>query len=96
MFKPQYPTPDTYTPTALPQAPAALDRTAAPAPAPAHRPGLVDLAQRNPAAAVVGVVVTGVVLTSTLLAVAITGLALAISGTVLLALVRMLRQDFRR
>ncbi|MET7493373.1 hypothetical protein [Streptomyces sp900116325] len=43
-----------------------------------------------------GVVVVGAVLTSMLLAVAITGLALSISGVVLLILVRMLRQEFNR
>ncbi|MFE0201595.1 hypothetical protein ACFW0I_38615, partial [[Kitasatospora] papulosa] len=38
----------------------------------------------------------GAVLVSMLLAVAITSLALSISGVVLLVLVRMLRQEFRR
>ncbi|MER5463455.1 SpdD protein [Streptomyces sp. NPDC002668] len=95
MFKPKYPTPDTYVPTTHAHAPVPAEPPAPPAPAPV-RSGLVDLARSNPAAAVTGVVVTGVVLTSMLLAVAITGLALSISGVVLLVLVRMLRQEFRR
>ncbi|WP_240138243.1 SpdD protein [Streptomyces sp. MUM 178J] len=96
MFKPKYPTADTYTPTTLAHAPAAAERTEAPAPTHNSRPGLVDLARHNPAAAVTGVVATGAVVTSMFLAVAITALALSISGVVLLALVRMLRQDTRR
>ncbi|MFE9395332.1 SpdD protein [Streptomyces flavidovirens] len=95
MFKPKYPAPDTYVPTAHTHAPVSVEQPAPPAPAPA-RPGLVDIARSNPTVAVTGAVVTGVVLTSMLLAVAITGLALSISGVVLLVLVRMLRQEFRR
>ncbi|MEW2086912.1 SpdD protein [Streptomyces sp. NPDC005283] len=95
MLKPKYPTPDTYVPTTHTHAPVPVEQPTQPAPAPA-RSGLADLVRSNPAAAVAGVVVTGVVLTSMLLAVAITGLALSISGVVLLVLVRMLRQEFRR
>ncbi|NUL04648.1 SpdD protein [Streptomyces lunaelactis] len=95
MFKPKYPTPDTYVPTAHIHAPVPVEQPARPAPAPV-RSGVVDLVRSNPAAAVTGFVVTGVVLTSMLLAVAITGLALSISGVVLLLLVRMARQEFRR
>ncbi|MER7661915.1 SpdD protein [Streptomyces sp. NPDC096193] len=93
MLKPKYPTPDTYVPTTHTHAPA--ERSAPPAPEPV-RSGVADLVRSNPAAVVAGVVVTGVVLTSMLLAVAITGLALSISGVALLVLVRMLRQEFRR
>ncbi|MET7716263.1 SpdD protein [Streptomyces sp. NPDC005407] len=95
MFKPKYPTPDTYVQTTHTHPPVPTEQPAPPAPSPA-RSGLVDLVRSNPAAAVTGVVVTGVVLTSMLLAVAITGLALSISGVVLLVLVRMLRQEFGR
>ncbi|GAA1506475.1 hypothetical protein GCM10009730_07500 [Streptomyces albidochromogenes] len=95
MFKPKYPAPDTYVPTAHTPAPVAVEKSAPPAPTPA-RSGVVDAARSNPAAAVTGVVVVGVVLTSSLLAVAITGLALSISGVVLLLLVRLLRQELNR
>ncbi|OII62668.1 hypothetical protein BJP40_28175 [Streptomyces sp. CC53] len=94
MFKPQYPAADTPPSTTGPLAvPEPIRPTTPPAPA---RPGLVDQVRANPAAAVVGTVAVGAVVTSTLLAVAITGIALSISGVVLLLLVRLLRQDLHR
>ncbi|MGW2558153.1 SpdD protein [Streptomyces sp. NPDC001514] len=96
MFKPKYPTPDTYIPTNHSHVPATVEQAAPPAPAPAARSGVVDLVRANPVATVTGVVVVGAVLTSMLLAVAITGLALSISGVVLLVLVRTLRQELNR
>ncbi|MGW3643191.1 SpdD protein [Streptomyces sp. NPDC005166] len=101
MFQPKYPHSDTHTyassgntPTALP---VPTDHANPPASSLAtSRPGLVEKARTKPVAIVTGVVVVGAVLTSMLLAVAITGLALSISGVVLLILVRMLRQEFHR
>ncbi|MBT2368127.1 SpdD protein [Streptomyces sp. ISL-10] len=96
MFKPKYPPSDTYDAltSRIASAPVPAERPVALA-AP-HRPGLVDQVRANPAATITGVVAVGAVLVSMLLAVAITGLALSISGVVLLVLVRMLRQEFRR
>ncbi|QGV79893.1 SpdD protein [Streptomyces ficellus] len=90
MFKPKYPPSDTHQ---------AITPHSAPAPVvPTHQaqPGLVQRVGANPTAAVVGVVAVGAVLVSTLLAVAITGIALSISGVVLLLLVRLLRQELNR
>ncbi|MEV1052123.1 SpdD protein [Streptomyces sp. NPDC049887] len=95
MFKPKYPPSDTYDALTNRIAPAPVPAERPAAPAASNRPGLVDQARANPAATVTGVVAVGAVLVSMLLAVAITGLALSISGVVLLVLVRMLRQEFR-
>ncbi|MFJ1694543.1 SpdD-like protein [Streptomyces sp. NPDC088252] len=101
MFKPRYPHSDTHTfavtsHTSAPL-PVPTEHTERPAtePVPVRR-GVVDIARANPVVAVTGVVAVGAVVTSMLLAVAVTALALSISGVVLLVLVRMLRQEFHR
>ncbi|MGT2528402.1 SpdD protein [Streptomyces nojiriensis] len=100
MFKPQYPSPDTYTlatirPTPVPVEPSA----AAPAKTPA---GLGGLVQSSPGTAlalaaggVAGVLALASVAVSLLLAVAVTAVALSVSSVVLLFLVRALRQEFK-
>ncbi|MDN3294369.1 SpdD protein [Streptomyces ficellus] len=90
MFKPKYPPSDTHN---------AIAPSTTPAPVvPTHQApsGIVQKAATNPTAVIVGVVAVGAVLVSTLLAVAITGIALSISGVVLLLLVRLLRQEVNR
>ncbi|WP_405751193.1 hypothetical protein OHA19_21530 [Streptomyces sp. NBC_00012] len=101
MFKPRYPHSDTHTFAATSHTSAPLPVTtehterSAPAPVPV-RPGVFDIARANPVVAVTGAVAIGAVVTSMLLAVAITALALSISGVVLLVLVRILRQELHR
>lgn len=101
MFKPRYPHSDThtFTPTSHTSAPLPVTtehtERLVPAPVPV-RPGVVDIARANPVVAVTGVVAVGAVVTSMLLAVAVTALALSISGVVLLVLVRILRQELNR
>ncbi|MFI1280469.1 membrane protein FAM174 family protein [Streptomyces sp. NPDC020858] len=104
MFKPKYPSPDTYTPA-----------TIRPAPAPAEHPepaiaqvranspiAVGGLVQSSPGTAlalavggVAGVLALASVAVSLLLAVAVTAVALSVSGVVLLFLVRAVRQDFK-
>ncbi|MFD5410847.1 SpdD protein [Streptomyces nojiriensis] len=103
MFKPQYPSPDTYTPAAIRPTPAAPAEQSLSAPAPAKAPtALGGLVQHSPgttlalaAGAVVGVLALASVAVSLLLAVAVTAVALSISAVVLLFLVRALRQEFK-
>ncbi|MBT2505299.1 SpdD-like protein [Streptomyces sp. ISL-98] len=90
MFKPKYPTPDTYTVTSHTMAPLPQQDTA-PAPrsaaAPASATGaVVDLVKSNPLVAVGGVVVLGAVLTSMFLAVALTAGSLAVLAVVIRSL----------
>ncbi|MFB6818055.1 SpdD protein [Streptomyces sp. NPDC056347] len=101
MFKPKFPDSDTHTLAATRHVaaplPVSTEHTQSPTPAPAPaRSGVVDMARANPVVAVTGVVAVGAVVTSMLLAVAITALALSVSGVVLLVLVRILRQEFHR
>ncbi|MFE9395650.1 hypothetical protein [Streptomyces flavidovirens] len=96
MFKPKYPQSDTHTALTSHTAPVPVSARSAVTPVVQAPAGLVGKARSNPTAAVVGVVTVGAVLVSTLLAVAITGIALSISGVVLLLLVRLLRQELNR
>ncbi|MFD7085383.1 SpdD protein [Streptomyces sp. NPDC059918] len=102
MFKPKYPSPDTYTPATIRPAPSLAERSAA-APVSAKPPtALGGLVQNSPGTAlalaaggVAGVLALTSVAVSLLLAVAVTAVALSVSGVVLLFLVRALRQDFK-
>ncbi|MGW7460357.1 SpdD protein [Streptomyces sp. NPDC054797] len=104
MFKPKYPSPDTYTPTTIRPTPAPVEHSES-APAPVHgksSTALGGLVQNSPGTAlalaaggVAGVLALASVAVSLLLAVAVTAVALSISGVVLLFLVRALRQEFK-
>ncbi|OEJ25821.1 hypothetical protein AR457_16525 [Streptomyces agglomeratus] len=96
MFKPKYPQSDTHTALTPHTEPVPVPARPAVAPVGQATAGLVGKVRSKPTTAVVGVVAVGAVLVSTLLAVAITGLALSISGVVLLLLVRLLRQELNR
>ncbi|WP_328676724.1 SpdD protein [Streptomyces sp. NBC_00322] len=107
MFKPKYPTPDTYKPSleaSTPAAPLVQPTSSAPAPAPtAPGNGLAALVQRSPGTAVLvvaggigGTLALAAVAVSLLLAVAVTAIALAASGVVLLFLVRTVRDELHR
>ncbi|MFF0508321.1 SpdD protein [Streptomyces fimicarius] len=101
MLTPKYPQSDThtFTPASHNTAPAPVPteriRESAPAVTPT-RSGVVDAVRANPVVAITGTLVVGAVVTSMLLAVAITALALSVSGVVLLVLVRILRQELNR
>ncbi|MFF9004621.1 SpdD protein [Streptomyces goshikiensis] len=102
MFKPQYPTPDTYTPATIRPTPAPVEQREG-ATVPHKTPNaLGGLVQQSPGTAlalaaggVAGVLALASVAVSLLLAVAVTAVALSVSGVVLLFLVRALRQDFK-
>ncbi|MFJ3721275.1 SpdD protein [Streptomyces sp. NPDC090045] len=102
MFKPKYPSPDTYTPATIRPTPAPVERASlVPAPLKA-RTTLGGLVHHSPgttlvlaAGAVVGVLALASVAVSLLLAVAVTAVALSISAVVVLFLVRALRQEFK-
>ncbi|MGW1124170.1 SpdD protein [Streptomyces sp. NPDC002526] len=101
MLTPKYPQSDTHTFTPARhnavQAPVPTERISGSAPAVAPtRSGVVDAVRANPVVAITGTLVVGAVVTSMLLAVAITALALSVSGVVLLVLVRILRQELNR
>ncbi|MGW6023712.1 SpdD protein [Streptomyces sp. NPDC055099] len=88
MFKPKYPTPDTY-PTITTAVPPATDRTPAPAlqPVPlARTSAAVELVKSNPVLVVAGLVVGGLLLTSMFLAIAITAGSLALLAVVIRSL----------
>ncbi|MFE5809164.1 SpdD protein [Streptomyces sp. NPDC056491] len=104
MFKPKYPSPDTYTPATIRPTPAPAEHPqSAPAPVTAKAPNaLSGLVQHSPATtlalaagAVAGVLALASVAVSLLLAVAVTAVALSISAVVVLFLVRALRQEFK-
>lgn len=88
MFKPKYPTPDTYTATTQAvvkqqsETPA-LRPTAAPV---THTSAVLELVKSKPLAVVGGAVVTGAVLTSMFLAIAITAGSLALLAVVIRSL----------
>ncbi|MFB6825112.1 SpdD protein [Streptomyces virginiae] len=102
MFKPKYPSPDTYTAVTIRPAPTPAEHSAV-APVSAKPPtALGGLVQNSPGTAlalaaggVTGVLALASVAVSLLLAVAVTAVALSVSGVVLLFLVRALRQDFK-
>ncbi|MFD5508936.1 SpdD protein [Streptomyces sp. NPDC127051] len=105
MFKPRYPTPDTYTPATIRPTPALAEQTEATAsPVPTVKPsGLGGLVAQSPGTAlalaaggVAGVLALASVAVSLLLAVAVTAVALSVSGVVVLLLVRALRQELGR
>ncbi|MFE0131267.1 hypothetical protein ACFWY6_06750 [Streptomyces sp. NPDC059037] len=88
MFKPKYPTPDTYPTIATAAAPA-TDHTPAPAPqsAPlARTSAAVELVKSNPVLVFGGLVVGGLLLTSMFLAIAITAGSLALLAVVIRSL----------
>ncbi|MFD3681031.1 SpdD protein [Streptomyces sp. NPDC058613] len=104
MFKPKYPSPDTYTPTTIRPTPAPAEYAMpAPAAVPAKAPTVLGgLVQHSPGTAlalaaggVAGVLALASVAVSLLLAVAVTAVALSVSAVVLLFLVRALRQEFK-
>ncbi|WP_326652605.1 hypothetical protein [Streptomyces sp. NBC_01750] len=90
MFKPKYPTPDTYTATTHAVVPAPQqNKTPAPRPAttPAtHTSAVLELVKNKPLAVAAGVVVGGAVLTSMFLAIAITAGSLALLAVVIRSL----------
>ncbi|MEU7601928.1 SpdD protein [Streptomyces sp. NPDC041003] len=102
MFKPKYPSPDTYTPATIRPTPAPVEHHSA-TPALVKAPtSLGGLVQHSPgttlvlaAGAAVGILALASVAVSLLLAVAVTAVALSISAVVLLFLVRALRQEFK-
>ncbi|WP_405806243.1 SpdD protein [Streptomyces sp. NBC_00210] len=89
MFKPKYPVPDTYIPTTHAVVPAqqgeapSLSSTAVPV---TRTSAVVELVKSKPLAVVGGVVVTGAVLTSMFLAIAITAGSLALLAVVIRSL----------
>ncbi|MEV6651759.1 SpdD protein [Streptomyces sp. NPDC051219] len=85
MFKPKYPIPDVYTPPTHAAAPATRQESA-PATRPAAASTALELVRSKPLAVVAGVVVTGAVLTSMFLAIAITAGSLAVLAVVLRSL----------
>ncbi|MEU3772390.1 SpdD protein [Streptomyces sp. NPDC032472] len=101
MFKPEYPSPDTYIPATIRSAPAPAERSAS-APTPKLSSALGGLVQNSPGTAlalaaggIAGVLALASVAVSLLLAVAVTVVALSVSAVVLLFLVRALRQEFK-
>ncbi|MCX4672851.1 SpdD protein [Streptomyces sp. NBC_01381] len=88
MFKPKYPTPDTY-PTINTAVPPAPDHNPAPAPQPAplaRTSAAVELVKSNPVLVLGGLVVGGLLLTSMFLAIAITAGSLALLAVVIRSL----------
>ncbi|MFD3541373.1 hypothetical protein ACFWUQ_18010 [Streptomyces sp. NPDC058662] len=104
MFKPKYPTLDTYTPATIRPTPAPVEYSEhGPAPVAAKSPSAFGgLVQSSPGTAlalaaggVAGVLALASVAVSLLLAVAVTAVALSVSAVVVLFLVRALRQEFK-
>ncbi len=102
MFKPKYPSPDTYTPATIRPTPVSAAHSES-APAPVKSPtALGGLVQNSPGTAlalaaggIAGVLALASVAVSLLLAVAVTAVALSVSAVALLFLVRALRQEFK-
>ncbi|MGW5396534.1 SpdD protein [Streptomyces sp. NPDC003952] len=104
MFKPKYPSPDTYTSATIRPTPAPVEHSEpGPVSVPVKSPSAFGgLVQSSPGTAlalaaggVAGVLALASVAVSLLLAVAVTAVALSISAVVMLFLVRALRQEFR-
>ncbi|MFD9304561.1 SpdD protein [Streptomyces sp. NPDC060048] len=104
MFKPKYPSPDTYTPATIRPTPAPVEHSEpGPAPVPVRSPSAFGgVVQSSPGTAlalaaggVAGVLALASVAVSLLLAVAVTAVALSVSAVVMLFLVRALRQEFK-